>query len=412
MRIALVSREYPPSQRAGGIATYVQETARKMAQLGHTVYVIAASDDIHSSTKELDAGVTVFRLSGADFYICNRNTKFGLLRSKIRGMLNYRSYRRNVASCLNALEEANLIDVIEFADFGNEGAEWIKSISKTPWIVRLHGPTLLDRSRGAKISALRNPIAYYHGQKELETIRQANVVTSPTDAMARLVSSWCSRRNDIVTIGNHIDVERWARSPSDVIDPESNDRSSIIFSAGTVSHEKGHFDLVKAVELLKGQGMKIQLKIAGRKGRLARQLAKRKSTSIQNGYIELLGPLPRDDLSDLYGRSDLVVFPSWWEPFGLVCVEAMASGALVLGSLCGGMKEIIEDEKSGYLISPSDPAALAEKISNILSLNIQVKNQVRLNARKRAEIYDSDCIVKKQLEIYQRAIDSRAEQKS
>ena len=405
MRIALVSREYPPSQRVGGIATYVQETARKLAGLGHNVYVIAASDDIKKSTTEMDLGVTVFRLPGADFYIGERPTTLGLLRSKFRSILCFRSYRRNVASCLKSLAAKDLIDVIEFADFGNEGSEWIRRYNNLPWVVRLHGPTLLNRITGRKLCWLRRPIAYYRGIGEIKSIEKADTVTSPSDAMASVVRSWCIGSVTVSTIGNHIDISRWAGETPSTARDGSEEKPYLLFSAGTVCREKGYFELMKAVEKLHERGLNVRLKIAGRKGQLARKLEKRGSVSHRHGYVDLLGPIPRKQLRELYARSDLVIFPSWWEPFGLVCLEAMASGALVLGSLSGGMKEIVEDQQSGFLINPGDPNALAEKILNILSTDTLDRNRIRRAALRRSAAFASDQIVRRQIEIYQETID-------
>jgi len=69
MNIVFVTREYLPSKRAGGIATYVWETARFLSIKGHNVYVISASDDIKNETELVEDGVNVIRLAGADFYI-------------------------------------------------------------------------------------------------------------------------------------------------------------------------------------------------------------------------------------------------------------------------------------------------------------------------------------------------------
>ena len=64
MHICFVCREYPPSLRGGGIASYIKEVAHGLHDAGHRVTVIAASDDTRLSSDEDDEGVRVIRLSG------------------------------------------------------------------------------------------------------------------------------------------------------------------------------------------------------------------------------------------------------------------------------------------------------------------------------------------------------------
>ena len=69
MHIVYVTREYPPSKRGGGIATYVKEIAEQMVLAGHQVTVIAASDDTRTQSDEMDNGIRIIRLRGGDFVI-------------------------------------------------------------------------------------------------------------------------------------------------------------------------------------------------------------------------------------------------------------------------------------------------------------------------------------------------------
>ena len=74
----------------------------------------------------------------------------------------------------------------------------------------------------------------------------------------------------------------------------------------------------------------------------------------------------RDDIPDVFAALDLVVQPSRYEPFGRVVIEAMAAGKPVVGTLVGGIPEIIEDGMTGLLVPPSSPDALAKAIIKIL----------------------------------------------
>jgi glycosyltransferase involved in cell wall biosynthesis len=71
-------------------------------------------------------------------------------------------------------------------------------------------------------------------------------------------------------------------------------------------------------------------------------------------------------LGDLYLSSDAVVVPSLYEPFGLVALEAMASGVPVVASDTGGLRELVEDEVTGLRFPPGDHAALARTVVRVL----------------------------------------------
>ena len=67
----------------------------------------------------------------------------------------------------------------------------------------------------------------------------------------------------------------------------------------------------------------------------------------------------------------------------MVCIEALLSGAIVIGSSSGGMSEIIEDGVSGFLLPPQQPKRWAEKIEEVCSLTAERKDQIRKAAHDR-----------------------------
>jgi len=89
-------------------------------------------------------------------------------------------------------------------------------------------------------------------------------------------------------------------------------------------------------------------------------------------------------INELYAMSDVFVLPSLYEPFGMVLVEAMASGKPVIGSKVGGIPEIIEEGKNGLLFEPKNINQLKDEIETILS-DEKKNKQWGLNGRKRAE---------------------------
>lgn len=82
--------------------------------------------------------------------------------------------------------------------------------------------------------------------------------------------------------------------------------------------------------------------------------------------VRFLGPLPRAELGERYRAADAVLFPVLWdEPFGLVPVEAMASGTPVIATGTGGSGEFLAHDANTLLVPPGDPAALANAITRL-----------------------------------------------
>lgn len=84
-------------------------------------------------------------------------------------------------------------------------------------------------------------------------------------------------------------------------------------------------------------------------------------------YVSFLGSLKREKLPYYYSAANLAVMPSYYEPFGLVPVEAMACGAPVIGSRVGGIQFTIQNKKTGFLVPGRRYRALANKILVLLN---------------------------------------------
>lgn len=104
--------------------------------------------------------------------------------------------------------------------------------------------------------------------------------------------------------------------------------------------------------------------------------------------VRFVGSVNREYLQYYYSSADVTVVPSFYEPFGLVPLESMASGTLVVASKVGGMQWTIKDGKTGLLVPPRDPIVLAEKIQYVLE-HPTVRKKMRENGIDRVNRFFS-----------------------
>lgn len=119
--------------------------------------------------------------------------------------------------------------------------------------------------------------------------------------------------------------------------------------------------------------------------------------------ITFVGSVPHADLPPYYRAADVVAVPSFYESFGLVAVEAMACGTPVVASRAGGLAFTIDDEQSGFLIPPNDPAALANHLSLLLH-DPYLRGRMGLAAARAATRFGWSPITDRVVHIYDRLI--------
>jgi len=125
--------------------------------------------------------------------------------------------------------------------------------------------------------------------------------------------------------------------------------------------------------------------------------------------LEFAGKYPLERMVEAYDSLDICVFPSLWENFPNVCLEAMAAGRPIIASSAGGMAEMLDDGGVGRLIASRDSVSLAREI---ISLLISPAERIRLGelARKRVlETYNDGVIGEMMERIYHEAIDRKGQ---
>jgi glycogen synthase len=379
VRVVLVSSEYPPASRGGGIGTNTEITAGALAARGHEVHVLTRGD----GSATVSEGVTVHALhhrwvphAAAERFVA----------------------LRGIAAAARRLRP----DVVQAAEWEAE-AWWLSRFDRVPVVTRLATPThvLEELNYGRQLgeTALVRRL-------EREQARRSVAVYAPTRAIAeRIRAEW--GLDAVELIPNPVDVDA-VREQAAVTPPPITLPSRFVCFFGRLERRKGIEPLAAALAEVLPRHPDVHAVLIGRdpnddngalRARVETMLAPVRER------VLLTGELPREQALAIVARAEVVTLPSLWESFGYVCVEAMALGRPVVASAAGGLVDIVQDG-SGRLVPPGDAAALAGVLDELLR-DERARAQLGSQASKRADRFATEHVVARIEELLERAAQSR-----
>ncbi|HEV2592769.1 MAG TPA: glycosyltransferase family 4 protein [Gaiellaceae bacterium] len=272
--------------------------------------------------------------------------------------------------------------------FGRSGTGSLAA--HTPYVVKLTADPAYERARrrGLTHATLgdfqreRSPVTLpLRAARDAIATRAAHVIT-PSAYLGELARAWGVK--DVTVLPN----------PAPHVPPLDRDalRSRFGFDGPTLVFA-GRLALPKSLEVgieaAKRAG--VALAIAGEGPERSRLEAL--------GYARFLGPLPREQVLELFCAGDASLLSSSWENFPHSVVESLAAGTPVISTAVGGVPEVVHDGENGLLVSPNDVDALADAIRRGLG-DI---DRLRANARASIADYSADRVYGRLLEILERA---------
>ncbi|GAA0753138.1 glycosyltransferase family 4 protein [Clostridium sartagoforme] len=153
---------------------------------------------------------------------------------------------------------------------------------------------------------------------------------------------------------------------------------------------KGIIYLVKGIKILNDRGInQYNFIFAGNEYNDYPEYKKQVEDYIREnkleGSIKLLGNIDYKSMNEVIKLSDFVIIPSLMEAVSLSALEAMACEKVIIATNVGGLKQIIEDGKTGYLIEKEDEIAIADKLEEILNIEKVTLEEIGYNSRKFVE---------------------------
>ena len=230
-------------------------------------------------------------------------------------------------------------------------------------------------------------------------IEQSDAVTTVSEALREETIETFAVQRDIEVIPNCIDPAHYsARKPPEPPEGPAT-RPLTLLHISNFRPVKRVDRVIDVFAAVSSRVPGIHLRLVGDGPELPRALARARQLGVED-RVETTGVV--DDVAPLLLTSDLLLLPSDTESFGLVALEAMASGVPVVASRIGGLPEVVPAGEAGYLIDAEDTAAMVDVASRVLG---DSQLRARLGAAGRAhavEHFSSERIVPRFEALYQR----------
>ncbi|MGC1190208.1 MAG: glycosyltransferase family 4 protein, partial [Candidatus Binatus sp.] len=179
-----------------------------------------------------------------------------------------------------------------------------------------------------------------------------------------------------------------------------SDTDFVISAVGALVQRKGHRYLIEAIGASTASG-RFKCFIAGQ-GSIHKVLQGEIAVIRGLERIKLLGRI--DDTRQLLWASDVFAMPSLKEGLGVAALEAMASALPVVASEVGGLREVVEDGRSGIVVPPANAGAIAAAIRR-LAESAELRSQMSAAARARAvENYSMETMAARTLALYRECV--------
>ena len=387
MKILMLSWEYPP-RVVGGISRVVHDLSHKLVKDGQDVTVVTYRDG-DTPYFEDDDGVKVHRVD--NFMIAPNNFIDWVMQ------LNFNM----IAKTGEIIAKEGKFDVIHAHDWLTAyAAKTLKTSYNIPMICTIHA-TEAGRNNGIRTDMQKyiNDTEWLLTYEASEVIVNSNYMKSEIQRLFGLPFEKINVVPNGVNLNNFNNVYR----DYDFRRRFAMDNEKIVLFIGRLVYEKGIQHLISAMPKILDHYHDVKLVIAGKGGMLDELKAQANNLGISQ-KVYFAGYLNSKDVQKMYRCADISVFPSTYEPFGIVALEAMLAGVPVVVSDIGGLNEIVEHGVTGMKSYAGNPNSIADSILTLL-FDHKLCDQVVKNAKAKVKAeYNWSKITSDTFFTYQKAI--------
>lgn len=383
----MLSWEYPP-RSVGGLARHVEDLASAIAEINDEIHVVTVgSEDLPEY--EIVGGVHIHRFEPYPVNSYDFNTWILQLNVKMQEVVA-RLFRTH-----------GYFDIVHAHDWltAFAGAA-TKHAFQIPLIATIHA-TEAGRNNG-----LHNEHQRYIGSVEWWLAFEAwRIIVCSKHMEKEIEGLFNTPRDKVAILPNGVDARQFEGLK---IEPGFKNRfafdyEKIVLFVGRLVQEKGVQVLIDSAPAILGAVPDAKLVIAG-KGPMERELRRRAQSTGLGDKIMFAGYIDDDTRNKLYALASVAVFPSLYEPFGIVALEAMAAGAPVVVADTGGLSEIITHGEDGLKAYPGNANSLANNIVHLLSDEVyaaHIKSKAKGLVR---DVYDWRTIAKSTTNLYDKVL--------
>ncbi len=367
LRIALISEHASPlagvgSVDAGGQNVYVDHVARELARRGHRVDVMTRRDDpAQPPVTALAPGVRVLHLAAGPARFVPKEQLLPFMPAfvesaqRLAGRGGYDLLHANffmsgwVGMALRERWRVPLVTT--FHALGRVRQEHQREADRFP-------PERLDIEQALVDRSDRVLSACPQDEQDLQRLYGAHP--------SRLVTVPCGVDTEALTPGPRREARARLALPQDEF---------IVLQLGRLVPRKGIDNVVRALALLQTQAgaRASRLVVVGGESDTpdegaTPEIGRLRSLACALGVgdrVQFTGRRSRSALVDWYRAADVFVTTPWYEPFGITPLEAMACAVPVIGSAVGGVQWTVVEGRTGFLVPPQDPAALAIRLAQL-----------------------------------------------
>ncbi|MCX6044074.1 MAG: glycosyltransferase family 4 protein [Chloroflexi bacterium] len=398
MRILMLSWEFPPYV-VGGMGKHVAELAPMLS----TLTLDGEPLQIDVLTTRADGGAAIEQITP-------HLTAHRVNVPPIDAHDLYNSVIANNASLIEygiKLGEQHHYDLIHMHDWlVGEAGITLKHQWKTPLVATIHAT-----ERGRHQGYLPSDTSYHIDQMEGRIGYEAWRVIICSEYMRGEVHYFFNVPYDKMdVIANGFDMKAIVHpSPAEIeaLRQQYAPRGEkLLFFVGRATHEKGMQVLIAALPGILATYKDVRLVVAGKNGNKMWPLAHDLKVDQVVDFLGFISDAQRDLI---YHIADAAVFPSLYEPFGIVALEAMAQECNVIASNVGGLGEVVIHEQNGLNVYPNDPQSIVWAVNRLFTDPAAAAQRREFARTQTLALYQWDKIATQTMHVYQNVVQARAQ---
>ncbi len=387
-RIAFISEHASPLATLGGVDNggqnvYVAELSKALALKGYKIDVYTRKDDADiDDVVNWLPNVRVINIKAGPEKFVEKENLLGYMNEFTCNMLSF-------------IRKEKLSYALMHANFFMSGlvASSIKKRTGIPYVVTFHALGLVRLAHQKEMDKF--PVERFDIEKMIVKDADAVIAECPQDKddlinyykadESKITIAPCGfNPNEFSVIDKKLARTKLGLSHSEII----------LLQLGRMVPRKGVETVIRSISKINPAIKNVRLVIVGGEsdepdetitpeiGRL-KKIAEEENVS---AHVTFTGRRRRNMLKYFYAAADVFITTPWYEPFGITPLEAMACGTPVIGSNVGGIKYSVQHGKTGFLVPPKDPFALAEKIESLV-LNDSLLALMKRNAVRHVNKY-------------------------